>query len=109
MRGLSHSEISGLRVICTSPELIAAYHVLRRLCEPRHPPYALSYFLAYLIMSRKRHSLSCSYFQLYLVNCDALRHLIRCLNSFLVKLSVLYSFTCVNMSKISFPFGNRGE
>ena len=43
--GLSHSEISGSKVICTYPELIAAYHVLRRLREPRHPPCALSYFL----------------------------------------------------------------
>ena len=42
---LSHSEISGSRVICTYPKLIAAYHVLHRLREPRHPPYALSYFL----------------------------------------------------------------
>ena len=42
--GLSHSEIPGSMVICTSPELIAAYHVLHRLREPRHPPYALSYF-----------------------------------------------------------------
>ena len=31
--------------ICTYTQLIAAYHVLHRLCEPRHPPYALSYFL----------------------------------------------------------------
>ena len=29
--GLSHSEICGSRVICTSPQLFAAYHVLRRL------------------------------------------------------------------------------
>ena len=29
--GLSHSEISGSKVICTSPKLIAAYHVLLRL------------------------------------------------------------------------------
>ena len=29
--GLSHSEIHGSKVICTSPWLIAAYHVLRRL------------------------------------------------------------------------------
>ena len=29
--GLSHSEIQGSRVICTSPVLIAAYHVLHRL------------------------------------------------------------------------------
>ena len=43
--GLSHSEIRGSRVICTLPRLIAAYHVLRRLHEPRHPPCALSYFL----------------------------------------------------------------
>ena len=43
--GLSHSEILGSRVICTYPKLIAAYHVLHRLREPRHPPCALSYFL----------------------------------------------------------------
>ena len=29
--GLSHSEIHGSTVICTSPRLIAAYHVLHRL------------------------------------------------------------------------------
>ena len=29
--GLSHSEICGSRVICTYPQLIAAYHVLHRL------------------------------------------------------------------------------
>ena len=39
--GLSHSEISGSNPVCKSPELIAAYHVFRRLQEPRHPPYAL--------------------------------------------------------------------
>ena len=42
---LSHSEILGSILVCKSPRLIAAYHVLRRLQEPRHPPYALSYFL----------------------------------------------------------------
>ena len=44
--GLSHSEISGSKVICTYPRLNAAYHVLHRLHEPRHPPYALIYFLS---------------------------------------------------------------
>ena len=44
--GLSHSEISGSKVICTYPKLIAAYHVLHRLHEPRHPPCALVYFLS---------------------------------------------------------------
>ena len=42
--GLSHSEILGSMVICTYPRLIAAYHVLLRLREPRHPPDALTYF-----------------------------------------------------------------
>ena len=36
--GLPHSEICGSKVICTYPQLIAAYHVLHRLPEPRHPP-----------------------------------------------------------------------
>ena len=43
--GLSHSEISGSNLVCKSPELFAAYHVFLRLQEPRHPPYALNYFL----------------------------------------------------------------
>ena len=43
--GLSHSEIPGSRLVCKSPGLIAAYHVFRRLQEPRHPPYALTHFL----------------------------------------------------------------
>ena len=44
--GLSHSEIRGSRDICSLPRLIAAYHVLHRLCEPRHPPCALAYFIS---------------------------------------------------------------
>src|SRR6201995_5553401 len=31
-------------LVCSSPQLIAAYHVLLRLLEPRHPPYALICF-----------------------------------------------------------------
>ena len=42
---MSHSEIRGSRDICSLPRLIAAYHVLHRLCEPRHPPCALTYFI----------------------------------------------------------------
>ena len=52
--GLSHSEIPGSMVICTYPGLIAAYHVLHRLHEPRHPPCALFYFL-YDIKSHSRN------------------------------------------------------
>ena len=44
--GFPHSEISGSKLICSSPKLIAAYHVLHRLLMPRHSPCAL-YSLTY--------------------------------------------------------------
>jgi hypothetical protein len=40
--GFPHSEIDGSQDVCSSPSLIAAYHVLLRLHAPRHPPCALS-------------------------------------------------------------------
>ena len=40
--GFPHSEICGSRDICSSPQLIAAYHVFLRLLVPRHPPCALN-------------------------------------------------------------------
>ena len=46
--GFPHSEMYGSINICFSPYLIAAYHVLLRLSEPRHPPCALSNLLVSL-------------------------------------------------------------
>ena len=46
--GFPHSEISGSKVICTSPKLIAACRVLHRRQMPRHPPCALVYFQYHL-------------------------------------------------------------
>ena len=40
--GFPHSEIPGSKLVCSSPRLIAACHVLHRLSAPRHPPYTLS-------------------------------------------------------------------
>ena len=40
--GLPHSDISGSTLVCSSPKLFAAYHVLHRLLAPRHSPCALS-------------------------------------------------------------------
>ena len=40
--GFPHSEIPGSKLICSSPGLIAACHVLHRLLAPRHSPYTLS-------------------------------------------------------------------
>ena len=37
--------------ICSSPQLIAACHVLRRLWEPRHSPFALNYFLELILLT----------------------------------------------------------
>ena len=59
--GLSHSEILGSRVICTFPRLNAAYHVLHRLQEPRHPPYALSYLLSVPQLLREVSAESCTF------------------------------------------------
>ena len=39
--GLPHSETSGSKPVCGSPEHIAAYHVLHRLLTPSHPPQTL--------------------------------------------------------------------
>ena len=39
--GFPHSDISGSTLICSSPKLFAAYHVLHRLLMPRHSPCAL--------------------------------------------------------------------
>ena len=39
--GFPHSEIHGSKLIRSSPQLIAAYHVFHRLSAPRHPLIAL--------------------------------------------------------------------
>ena len=40
--GFPHSEIVGSKLAHSSPTLIAACHVLHRLCMPRHSPNALT-------------------------------------------------------------------
>ena len=44
LSGFPHSEIPGSQLICSSPRLIAACHVLLRLLMPRHSPCALISF-----------------------------------------------------------------
>ena len=73
--GLSHSEIPGSKVICTLPGLIAAYHVLHRLREPRHPPCALKCFLLVELPASQKgtegsaHTFSCMINVLKLQSC----------------------------------------
>ena len=48
--GFPHSEIPGSMDVCSSPRLIAAYHVFHRLPVPRHSPcalFSLTVFLAF--------------------------------------------------------------
>ena len=47
--GFSHSEISGSKPVCDSPELFAANYVLHRHLTPRHPSCALSSLTANLL------------------------------------------------------------
>ena len=49
--GFPHSDICGSGLICSSPQLFAAYHVFRRLSVPRHPPCALSCLTCFPIIS----------------------------------------------------------
>ena len=95
--GLSHSEIRGSKVICTLPRLIAAYHVLHRLREPRHPPCALFYFPGrrYIQQRINRNS----YFQLCLPKKE----------EHISLLEFHSTVSCVNMSKIYCPFKGRVE
>ena len=89
LAGLSHSEIPGSKVICTYPRLIAAYHVLHRLREPRHPPDALTFFRHLLIPiagNKVAHTISCN---------------LEIITQFLKTKSSLLTVLCVNMSKIS--------
>ena len=54
--GLPHSDTPGSKVICTYPGLFAAYHVLLRLREPRHPPSALLLlFFTFLLSHNRNH------------------------------------------------------
>jgi len=41
--GFLHSDISGSKLIASSPKLNAGYHVLHRSLLPRHSSYALKY------------------------------------------------------------------
>ena len=47
---LPHSEIPGSKDVCSSPGLIAAYHVLHHLPTPRHSPYALCRLIRFQIV-----------------------------------------------------------
>ena len=69
--GFSHSEIRGSKLICSSPRLIAAYHVLHRLLVPRHPPYALSNLTLIVLRASRLKRLLYSVIPFYVVSSPA--------------------------------------
>ena len=54
--GFPHSDISGSLLMCSSPKLFAACHVLHRLLMPRHSPCALSCLTYFFSGSRNLFS-----------------------------------------------------
>ncbi len=95
--GLPHSEILGSKVICTTPKLIAAYHVLHRLPEPRHPPFALICFFYFFARTWFPHVAMC---------CSNTQYMPLIMNykSLIINYALLYYFLSLsfNMSKIVF-------
>ena len=67
--GFPHSEIPGSQLICSSPRLIAACHVLRRLLMPRHSPCALISFTFEMIAHFWFSELCRSQQKLFTQNC----------------------------------------
>ena len=59
-----------IMLVCSSPQLIAAYHVLLRLLEPRHPPCALICFKIIQIFKSLTSLLSYSVLQLFFPICQ---------------------------------------
>ena len=80
--GLPHSEISGSMDICSSPKLIAACHVLRRLLMPRHSPCAL------YSLTNQKQTFACS-------RCELCR-----LHRFEIVIVTLHPFGCCSTIKI---------
>ena len=93
--GLSHSDISGSKVICTCPELFAAYHVLHSLDEPRHPPCALSYFFRCPYLFEETWTLLILSAVLYCLSIHITTYA-----SLSLELCYFTVLACVNMSKI---------
>ena len=95
--GLPHSEICGSMDICSFPQLIAAYHVLRRLLMPRHSPCAL-YSLTNRKLTISRSFSFVNYAGLTDWNCNCYPHLFRCCSTIKITLRFPCPFRHRNLS-----------
>ena len=92
--GFSHSDIHASTVTCTSTRLFAACHVLLRLREPRHPPYALSFRYSPILSYLSGNILQLS---------SSLRLLMICFLAFACGSLLRVRIACFNMSYIASP------
>ena len=101
--GLPHSEITGSIPVCSSPVLIAAYHVLHRLQKPRHPPFALVTFSLYdfsnhgPMFTHWSHFTRCLEIAVHNSTTDSLSFLL--VTDFLI--SIFFYFTSLSLSNLS--------
>ena len=63
-----------ISVVCTSPHIFAAYRVLRRLQEPRHPPYALVRFLLCAIHPYRQNDIALQFATYFKITRASLTH-----------------------------------
>ena len=116
-RGFPIRKSADITDICSSPQLIAACHVLRRLPMPRHSPYALvrlnslsnffslfSLFLELLELSFRKLLISMFIFPLSRQNCNSITHLITERPSNLLKNLLNYLFVCFLLFGFQWPF-----
>ena len=105
---LPHSEISGSALICSSPKLFAACHVLHRLLMPRHSPcalFSLTYLRLFLLTSslelcrlNRSFTQNCIYpifeklkFHICFFRCDLFQDRALCCLAFFIFFSVQFS------------------
>ena len=105
--GLPHSEILGLRDICSYPKLIAACHVLLRLPKPRHPPSALLLLLYIFFIFHKIIVSCCMLIKTHIQNKISWKSNLSCsiVSNIAVFTTTIFSFS--NMSKNVKPLISR--
>ena len=109
--GLPHSDITGSIPVCSSPVLFAAYHVLRRLQKPRHPPFALVTFSLYEFPLFLNHMPSATALVIFTrcleiaVPNSTIRKDLYSLNNFCYRLFLyFFNFTSLSLSNLSMNF-----
>ena len=103
-----HSEICGSICACHYPQLIAAYHVLRRLPMPRHSPCALISLTIFLVLNYARFSFEEFIVVFYLANFRLFVRILVCFPHCIYLLFSLFNFQDTNSQTFRFVVGTSG-